>query len=196
MARGVVTAGTTRAKPLRHDIAKVRDVGDFCERAISSCPLLAVGMRARPYTLPWTACCPPRKSSSPTAPATEPTCLLLHLVTPTHRQASARRIPGIRRRMIIGRAVHAPGMASHAHASRAQRLRNLGARYVFAFAARVAEIPQVTNGIAPLHFRVPHEAKATCASQQFHCVGRARLYLGGHVVDSNFVDRANLVCDV
>jgi hypothetical protein len=45
------------------------------------------------------------------------------------------------------------------------------------FEARVA-IAQVTNEVAPLRFRVAHEAKATCAHQRLHCVGRARLWAG------------------
>jgi hypothetical protein len=63
----------TRAKPLRRDIAEVREVVALREQAISSLPLLVFGMRAPPYTRPWTECCAPRKPSSPTAPAEKPT---------------------------------------------------------------------------------------------------------------------------
>jgi hypothetical protein len=51
MGMHVVTVGT-RANPPRRDIAKLREVGDLRERATSSRPLLAAGMRARMCTLP------------------------------------------------------------------------------------------------------------------------------------------------
>jgi hypothetical protein len=67
-----VTVGT-RAKPLRRDTAEVHGVGALCERRIRSRPLLAADMHAHMYTIPWAACCAPRKPYGPTAPVAEPT---------------------------------------------------------------------------------------------------------------------------
>jgi hypothetical protein len=106
LAMNVVTVGKG-AKTLRCDVAEVREVEALLERTISSRPLHAAGMRACPSTLPRTVCCAPRKPSSPTAPATEPT----KIVTPTHLHALAECNPGTLGRMIMGRSVHAPGMA-------------------------------------------------------------------------------------
>jgi hypothetical protein len=147
------------------DIATVCEVGlSVSERlAHAPCLWLACAPARILFHGRYVARCVSRETRRPRQPNQH--IFWLHLVTPTHWHASlAGRIPGIQGRVIIimGRAVHAPGMALHAHANCAQRLYNRGARCDFG--ACVAVIAQVTNGIAPLHFRAEHEAKATGAS--------------------------------
>jgi hypothetical protein len=105
LVMNVVTVGKG-AKTLRRDVAEVRVVEALLERTISSRPLHAAGMRACPCTLPRTVCCAPRKPSSPTAPATEPT----KFVAPTYWHVFSECNPGTLGRMIMGRYVHAPGV--------------------------------------------------------------------------------------
>jgi hypothetical protein len=102
MAMLVVTVGT-RPKPPRRGIEKVREVGALRERATSSRFVLAAGMRARPYTLPWTVCYMPCKPLvGPTAPTTKPTHFVAALgdlrtlarVSRAHSRNSVARVYG------------------------------------------------------------------------------------------------------
>jgi hypothetical protein len=101
----------TRPKPLRRDIMEVREVGALRERAISSRPLFAVGMRARPYTLPWAVCCALCTPSSPTTPAAETTYFVAALGN-AHTFACVSRTPSwILAARDYGQAIHTPGIA-------------------------------------------------------------------------------------